>query len=64
MLADAEQAGMSAEELPSELTETVLERALGAELDDHPGAEGDLQLQAPLIGEPALAEPAALVGLE
>lgn len=42
MLADAEQAGMSAEGLLSELTRTVLERALGAELDDHLGyAKGD-----------------------
>ena len=37
MLADAETAGVSAEGLLQQLTATVLERALGAELDDHLG---------------------------
>jgi hypothetical protein len=37
MLADADAAGVSAEGLLSQLTRTVLERALGAELDDHLG---------------------------
>jgi len=42
MLADADEAGVSAEVLLAELTKTVLERALGAELDDHLGyVKGD-----------------------
>jgi putative transposase len=42
MLADADEAGVSAEGLLSQLTKTVLERALGAELDDHLGyVKGD-----------------------
>jgi putative transposase len=42
MLADAETAGVSAEGLLQQLTATVLERALGAELDDHLGyVKGD-----------------------
>jgi putative transposase len=42
MLADADAAGVSAEGLLAELTKTVLERALGAELDDHLGyVKGD-----------------------
>src|SRR5580693_3041709 len=42
MLADADAAGISAEGLLSQLTKTVLERALGAELDDHLGyVKGD-----------------------
>ena len=42
MLADADAAGVPAERLLSELTKTVLERALGAELDDHLGyVKGD-----------------------
>ena len=42
MLADADLAGVSAEGLLAQLTATVLERALGAELDDHLGyAKGD-----------------------
>jgi putative transposase len=42
MLADAETAGVSAEGLLAQLTATVLERALGAELDDHLGyVKGD-----------------------
>lgn len=42
MLADADEAGVSAEELLAGLTKTVLERALGAELDDHLGyVKGD-----------------------
>jgi putative transposase len=42
MLADADAAGVSAEGLLSQLTKTVLERALGAELDDHLGyVKGD-----------------------
>jgi hypothetical protein len=38
MLADADAAGVSAEGLLAQLTKTVLERALGAELDDHLGS--------------------------
>jgi putative transposase len=42
MLADADAAGLSAEGLLQQLTATVLERALGAELDDHLGyVKGD-----------------------
>jgi putative transposase len=42
MLADADAVGMSAERLLGQLTKTVLERALGAELDDHLGyVKGD-----------------------
>jgi putative transposase len=42
MLADAEAAGVPAESLLQQLTATVLERALGAELDDHLGyVKGD-----------------------
>jgi putative transposase len=42
MLADADAAGVPAEGLLSQLTKTVLERALGAELDDHLGyVKGD-----------------------
>ena len=42
MLAGADAAGVSAEVLLSQLTRTVLERALGAELDDHLGyVKGD-----------------------
>ena len=42
MLADADEAGVGAEGLLSQLTKTVLERALGAELDDHLGyVKGD-----------------------
>ena len=42
MLADADAAGMPAQELLQGLTKTVLERALGAELDDHLGyVKGD-----------------------
>jgi putative transposase len=42
MLAEADAAGMSAEGLLQQLTATVLERALGAELDDHLGyVKGD-----------------------
>jgi putative transposase len=42
MLADADAAGVSAERLLGQLTRTVLERALGAELDDHLGqVKGD-----------------------
>ena len=42
MLADADAAGVSAEGLLAQLTRTVLERALGAELDDHLGyVKGD-----------------------
>jgi putative transposase len=42
MLADADAAGLSAEGLLAQLTKTVLERALGAELDDHLGyVKGD-----------------------
>jgi putative transposase len=42
MLADADQAGVTAEGLLSQLTKTVLERALGAEMDDHLGyVKGD-----------------------
>src|SRR5260370_32213736 len=42
MLADADAAGMGAEELLQRLTKTVLERALGAELDYHLGyVKGD-----------------------
>jgi putative transposase len=42
MLADADAAGVPAEELLQRLTKTVLERALGAELDDHLGyVKGD-----------------------
>src|ERR1700733_14392737 len=42
MLADADAAGVSAEGLLGQLTKTVLERALGAELDDHLGyVKGD-----------------------
>jgi putative transposase len=42
MLADADEAGVSAEGLLGQLTKTVLERALGAELDDHLGyVKGD-----------------------
>jgi putative transposase len=42
MLADADAAGVSAEGLLQQLTRTVLERALGAELDDHLGyVKGD-----------------------
>ena len=42
MLADADAAGVSAEGLLGQLTRTVLERALGAELDDHLGyVKGD-----------------------
>ena len=42
MLADADAAGVSAEGLLQQLTKTVLERALGAELDDHLGyVKGD-----------------------
>jgi len=42
MLADAELAGVPAEGLLQQLTATVLERALGAELDEHLGyAKGD-----------------------
>ena len=42
MLADADAAGMGAQELLQQLTKTVLERALGAELDDHLGyVKGD-----------------------
>jgi putative transposase len=37
MLADAQASGLSAEGLLAQLTATVLERALGAELDDHLG---------------------------
>jgi putative transposase len=42
MLADADAAGLSAEGLLQQLTATVFERALGAELDDHLGyVKGD-----------------------
>ena len=42
MLADAEAAGVPAEGVLAQLTATVLERALGAELDDHLGyVKGD-----------------------
>jgi putative transposase len=42
MLADAEVAGVPAESLLQQLTATVLERALGAELEDHLGyVKGD-----------------------
>lgn len=42
MLGDAEAAGVPAESLLQQLTATVLERALGAELDDHLGyVKGD-----------------------
>jgi putative transposase len=42
MLADADATGLSAEGLLQQLTATVLERALGAELDDHLGyVKGD-----------------------
>ena len=42
MLADADAAGVSADGLLGQLTKTVLERALGAELDDHLGyVKGD-----------------------
>jgi putative transposase len=42
MLADADAAGVSVEGLLGQLTKTVLERALGAELDDHLGyVKGD-----------------------
>ena len=37
MLADAEAAGVPAEDLLQQMTRAVLERALGAELDDHLG---------------------------